>query len=484
MTKAPSRANSLFGRADVEWGVGEEMSALEATMWRAEADPQLRSSGVVLELLDRAPEWERLVAGHEWALRRAPRLTHRVVDDPLRIGPPAWVATDVDLAYHLRRTHLPPGGDLDSVLEVAQALHMAAFDPARPLWEAVLVEGLTGGRAAYLLKVHHALADGPAFMQLFDLLHSDSAQPTPDKPSPPVGAPDRLGGAELALRHATDGIRGSVGTALRLALGAGEHGARALARPRPAASSAVRFAQSLRRVTAGAPGTPSPLMRERGLARRLGTIDVPLAALRAAGKATGGTVNDAFLAGLAGGLGRYHALHDVAVSNLPIALPVSLRSAGEAADGNRFAGARIAAPAGEPSARERVRIIHERVLAAREEPALDFLGLTAPVASRVPGAALTRLTASFTRSIDLQASNFPGLGRPAYIAGARITRTYPFGPAPGCAVMATLVSHGDTCCIGLTIDHSAVPDPDALVRCFEEGIDEVLALGRGAKAPA
>ena len=42
---------------------------------------------------------------------------------------------------------------------------MAPFDRARPLWEATLVEGLPDGRAAYLLKLHHSLADGKGLVQ-------------------------------------------------------------------------------------------------------------------------------------------------------------------------------------------------------------------------------------------------------------------------------------------------------------------------------
>jgi diacylglycerol O-acyltransferase len=86
------------------------------------------------------------------------------------------------------------------------------------------------------------------------------------------------------------------------------------------------------------------------------------------------------------------------------------------------------------------------------------------------------MTERVTRSIDLQASNIPGLARPAYIAGARITRMYPFGPAPGSAVMVTMISHGGICCIGINADHAAIPDMDGFVGALRAGFDEVLAL--------
>ncbi len=68
-------------------------------------------------------------------------------------------------------------------------------------------------------------------------------------------------------------------------------------------------------------------------------------------------------------------------------------------------------------------MIRERVLEARDEPALDFMALLSPVLSRIPAPLLTRMTERVTSSIDLQASNIPGLARPAYIAGSRGSRT-------------------------------------------------------------
>jgi WS/DGAT/MGAT family acyltransferase len=217
-------------------------------------------------------------------------------------------------------------------------------------------------------------------------------------------------------------------------------------------------------------------MRERSLARRFGTIDVPLASLRAAGKAAGGSLNDAYLAALTGGLRRYHEEHGLEPALLPIAFPVSLRRDDHPMGGNRFAGARIAGPIGIRDPAERISAIRERVLNAREEPALDFMGILAPVLARVPPRVLTSLSERVTRTVDLQASNIPGLARPAYIAGARITRMYPFGPVPGSAVMVTLISHDGMCCIGVNADGRAIPDTARFLDCLRSGFDEVTAL--------
>jgi diacylglycerol O-acyltransferase len=448
------------------------MTDVEALMWRAEVDPRLRSDGVVLDLLDHAPDWDRLVAGHEWGTRLAPRLRQRVVEDALHLGPPAWVSTDLDLGYHLTRVRLADGAGFEEVLEIAAALHMAPFDPARPLWQATLVEGLPDGKAAYLLKFHHSMADGQGAMQLFDLVHSTRAEPTPGKEAPQARPHDGVGSAELAVRRVGGLAKGSLGVVTRLAKGVSAGAVRTVSHPQ----SAVEYAQSLARVTQ-AQGEPSPLMAARGLSRRVRTVEVPFADLRAAGRAAGGTLNDAYLAGMLGGLRHYHAHHGVEVADVPMALPVSLRQGDHALGGNRFAAAYIAGPATEPDPAERIRKVRKRVLSARAEPALDFLGITAPLTSRLPSPLLAALSVRFAAAIDLQASNIPGINRSAYLAGAKIERMFVFGPVPGSAIMATLLSHEDTCCIGIATDHDAVPDPDVLIACLERGFAEVVAVG-------
>jgi diacylglycerol O-acyltransferase / wax synthase len=442
-------------------------------MWRTEADPRLRSTGVVLELLDRAPDAGRTRAAHEHATRAFPRLRQRVVEDPLGLAAPRWVVdADFDLDYHLRTVRLPAPGTLQQVLDLAQVLHQAPFDRQRPLWEAVVVEGLEGDGAAYLLKLHHSLADGQGIVQLLELAHSDRREPRAPQAPLPVPAPGRTTGRSLLrstlLRAPARGLRAAAAVAEDVVATTG--------RASTAAAGAVAYARSLGRVLGPPPAPSSALLGQRSLGRRLGILEAPLADLRAAGRAAGGTVNDAFLAAVCGGVGRYHAEHGLPVEDLTLALPVSTRRPEDPPGSNRFAGARIAGPAGEPDPARRIALLGERVRAARAEPALDFLGQLSPALSRLPGHLTGPLSAQLTSSIDVQASNIPGLRREAYLAGARVTGVFPFGALPGPALMVTLLSHVDRCCIGITADAAATPDFDVLQRCLREGLDEVLAL--------
>ena len=108
---------------------------------------------------------------------------------------------------------------------------------------------------------------------------------------------------------------------------------------------------------------------------------------------------------------------------------------------------------------------------------MDGVGLIAQVLAALPPVLLARVQGGATRANDLQASNIPGLRRAAFVAGARIERSYAFGPLPGGAVMVALMSDRDTCRIGATVDPAAVTEPDVFAACVAEAFDEVLALG-------
>ena len=75
---------------------------------------------------------------------------------------------------------------------------MTEFDPSRPLWAMTLVEGLTDGGAALVVKLHHSLTDGLGAVQLGWLLFETTPEPGPVPPVEVAGARAR---AEWAGTH-------------------------------------------------------------------------------------------------------------------------------------------------------------------------------------------------------------------------------------------------------------------------------------------
>ena len=460
----------------LDWGVSPEMNPLETAMWRAEvADPRLRSNVTLLELLEPAPEWERLRAAHEWASRMVPRMRQRVVEPALGVGAPQWVTVgELDLDRHLRRVRLDAPGSMRQLLDVVGEFAAAPLDRDRPLWEVLLVEGLADGRAGYVVKTHHSTTDGLGAVQLMSLLHSRTAEHDPSRPEPPVPLP----GDASPVGVLRDQLVGTAKSASLAALRRGVGAVGSLRRPWEAATQAVDAARSAS-TTLAPPRSNSALLTPRGGGWHFEVAEVPLADLKAGAKAAGGSLNDGFLAAVVGGFRRYHERLGAPAETLTVGIPISLRAQDDPQGGNRFTGARLPAALAEPDPATRIAAIREFVLSARNESGSGVLdGLVGPLLEWLPAPVIGMLSGSLTSANDVQVSNMPGVSHPVYIAGSRIVRMFPFGPLPGCAAMITLLSHEDMCCIGINVDAAAVTDPAGLVEDLQAGLDEVVALGR------
>lgn len=455
------------------------MNALETLMWRIESDPRLRSTICGIELLDCVPDWDRFLAACDWGTRMVPRFRQKVAEPALGVGNPCWVNDpDFDLHYHVRRMAIPEGGGWAELLGTAEQVAMTPFDRARSPWEVVLFEGLPDGQAAYLLKMHHSTTDGLGGIQLVSQLHSRTREANPDKPQPPPPPPERATPFDLLREQIARDVR-AVPKSLRRTL---DH-ASSLRTPIASARHTAEFASSLGRVLAEPEAESSPLLRRRSLTWRFLAFDVAFSDLRAASKVAGASINDAFVAALLGAFRIYHEELESPIDKIPIAIPISIRTAKDEQGGNRFVGARFAAPAGIADPTERMKAIGAVVRDIRDEPAVDALSLLAPLLARLPGPLLNALAGSLTKSNDLQASNVPGIREDVYVAGAKVLRSYPFGPLPGCAVMVAMVTHGNTCCVGVNLDPAAVTDVPRFNDCLVRGFKEVLSLYPEAREP-
>jgi WS/DGAT/MGAT family acyltransferase len=445
-------------------------------MWRADGDPRTRSTGVLLERLGGEPDWERLRAAMARLVTRLPRLRDRVVEPPLPLVTPRWSPDPhFDLDHHLRRVRLPGDGSERELFAHLGAEMARPIDRHRPPWEATLVTGLADGSAALAFKVHHCLSDGLGLIQLLALAHEGSSD---GDVTHAVAVPEAHDDPATPAQVLTEGLRSGLSEAPGALAEVTGGAARALwsgvADPVGSGRQVLAYVSSLGRML-----TPPPVGRTfvgGGVGYAAVAHDVPLARLRAAGKAAGGSVNDAFLAAVLGTFRRFHALSGPVPDELPLAFPISTRGPDDPEGGNKFSGVRFAAPLAERDPAVRIARIREFVRAVRTEPALEFLGVVAPVIGMLPEAALTELSATLTASTDVQASNIPGLDHAVELAGVPVTGIYPLGPRPGIAAMVTMLTYDGTGCLGVTLDPDVVPDTAAFAQCLREGVDEVLAL--------
>jgi diacylglycerol O-acyltransferase / wax synthase len=450
------------------------MRASDAFTWYMERDPALRSTVVVIDWLDRAPDWEVLVDRVDRISRLMPSLRQRIVESPFRLTVPRWAYDPhFDLHWHLSRITAPAPGTRDAVLEVGRRAAMAAFDRDRPLWEVTLVEGIEGGEAALIIKLHHSLSDGVGAMRMLAIVADLQREPADLGELPPVPPHEPAG--------LLTSITGTVGEIAGLAAGLAWRGTGAAipawiryARdPIGYVRGAAGMARSVYRTAAPNRSTLSPLMRERAMTRRLATIEVSLDALKKSAKSVGGTVNDAYLAAVAGGLHRYHERHGAAVDSLRALMPINLRAGQDTNWGNRITLQRLIVPVGETDPAARMRALHRVAMAAREEPSLSVTEAIAGALNMLP----VGYVGGILKHVDFVASNVPGVPVPVFFAGSKVTGMFAFGPTIGASLNTTLMSYDGTCDIGINIDTAAVPDPDVLLGCLRESLAEVIALG-------
>ena len=455
------------------------MSDTEAIMWAVEKDPALRSDFCNLTILDHAPAEDRMEHTIARAVAAIPRLAQRVVGAPLRLAPPEFADDpNFDVNAHVRRMAVLGAGSDRDLLDLCGALSEEPFDRARPLWQFTLIEGLSEGRAALLQKVHHTITDGVGGLRLSLAFIDFEPNRPPDLP-PPVANLDSHREAGNPFDATRTAVIDSATRGFELARRAFGDASRVLTHPSELpgrAADTARLFRSLQRQVLNTEPARSDVMTDRSLTRHFEMYPVELPALLSAAHNLGGSINDAYVTGLAGALGRYHERFESGVDELRLAMPVSTREgSGDDDASNKFVPARVVIPI-QPSAdaAKLFELVRERLVVAKGESAIGAAEDLALLVSGLPSAFLVAMTRAQTRTTDFAATNLRGSPLPLYIAGAPVIANFPFGPRTGTALNATVLSYCEDLNIGLNIDPAAITDVGAFMADMADSFDRVL----------
>ncbi len=456
----------------------DRMGAFDAVMWGIEQDPLLRSVMVAMVLLDREPDVEVLIDRVTQMTHDVPRLRQRVMGSPASVLPPRWEPDPhFDLAYHLRRFHVPADGTDRPLLRVAEQMAEHDFDRDRPLWEMALVQGFDADRTAIVAKLHHSIADGVGGLAmaaaLFDLSRDpgplSGAEP-PELAASPVGMTDRVaGGTRYAMEAATARGRALAARAMGVS-------ARFLSHPIETAAAGSAFAQSAARLMAPATEPLSPLMHGRSMSAQFCVLRVPFRPMRDAGRTVGATVNDAYMAAVAGGLATYHERHNAPTPRVRVSMPISMRAADDDATGNRWVPARFPLPIDTGDPGERIRALAPVLQHARDEPALAMSDSIYRLLAVLPRSLTTSISAAMLKGVDVAVTNVPGPPMALFAGGAEALAVVPFAPRAGAAANIAMMTYRGTAFVGVNVDTRSVPDPDAFVAALATGFDGVLSV--------
>lgn len=455
------------------------MTDLEALMWGLErADPSLQTVMTLAGLLDRPVDPDRMLTILERTCAAVPRLTERPEQGLLPMVPPRWARdSGFEVRNHLR-TASERGDGFEALSGIVARSLAEPFAAGRPPWDFTLVEGLEGGRGGFVARLHHSYTDGQGAVQiamgLFDPPERDSEAPPAAAPSGnpnPSEAPPLLSAFERLVSDIAYEVSAGVSAVRRLRPWAAGAVRESTADPGETAARTQDLAVSLARTARAAALPGSPLLASRSGETRVAAVQLGLDDMRAAGKNHGGTVNDVFVAGLLGGIARYHNRLGASFPAVKLGIPVSTRGEGDSLH-NQLQGMLVRAPLNLHDAAERVRLIHAMVAETRRQPWLALVDAAAAAAVRLPFA--PNLLAGMVRQTEVLASNLPGPPERLYLAGSEVRSLIPFGPRAGSALNLTLLSYAGGVAIGVNADTAAISDVDLLVDCLHDGFGEVL----------
>ena len=431
-----------------------------------------------------APEpltYERVLRYMDERLHIAPVFRRRIASIPFRIDHPVWIEDpDFDLRFHVRRAALPSPGGMAELAEYAADVMSRRLDRNHPLWELHLVEGLEGGRMAFVSKTHHAAVDGVSGADLL----AATLQLSPDQPPPPPPA------REWEPERQPSDVRLLATSALHLA--ATPVGmAKVARRTTRAASRLVRLRTGRDRTeTTPAPfrAPATPLNGAIGPHRTIALTEQSLESVKSIKRAFGGTVNDVVLAAVAGAL-RLYLLGRGETMDRPLVgmVPISVRREDQKGElGNHVSMMLVDLPADEPDPVQRLRRVTRGTAGAKErhgalgaETLQDLAELTpAGVASLAARLYSRAQGADRHRPIwNVVVSNVPGPRIPLYQAGAKVEAMYPIGPVHEmCGLNVTLFSYSDMIYVGLNADRRLVPDVEAIGDAICSSIEDMAKL--------
>jgi diacylglycerol O-acyltransferase / wax synthase len=454
--------------------MAESLSPSDLSAIQAERGPVHMHVGGLL-VFDGRVDRDTVVRRLRERIHLIPRYTTRLEQAPLGLANPVWVEDEsFDVERQVRRVAVPaPGGDAELCELVGQAMS-ERLDRGRPLWQLLVIEGLADGRTALLAKMHHALVDGIAAVDVSTVI----LDPTPeglDLPPPPERAAaeprraarveqlGRLAAAQLSVPRKL--ARQTVSRTLALD-------------PRSAAGEMRGAAQVLSELARVRPAAPETrLNQEVGRERVFALARAELEQIKAVRRATGATVNDVLLAAVALMLSEY--LGEEAPDRAVALVPVSLRTDDERGElGNRISTVFVDLPLrGDPV--ERVRAISEAMREVKESAQVragalivGATGLAPPIVSSLAVRAM-----SGPRLFNLVVSNVPGPQQPFYLAGVPMLEAFPAVPLNprNQALSVGILSYNGRVGFGLLADADALPDVADAAAALERAVNDLVA---------
>ena len=480
-----SKALSAFSR--------KKMSTVDTAWLRMDSDGNLMMI-VGVSMLSKPVSVEGLKHALESRFLVYSRFRSRVVSD---MSGSWWQEQEVDLDDHVIHTRLASNKDKSSnkpaLQQLVGKLSQQALDPDKPLWQMHLVDNCRGEdglmRQALIIRIHHCIADGVAlvgvFMSMFDKTpDAVEVTPTPRAAASAAAAAEENPWEQIMLPVTAASIK-----AIDL--------------------SSSMFIKSLAMMTDldKLPGQISSLGHTAGQlaydAVKLSTMEedshtrlkgkpngkkhvswsepLPLAEVKAIGKAYGCSVNDVLMASVAGAIRSYLRAKGDAVArdcDVRVMVPVNLRKASRQQKlGNAFGLVPLVLPVGleDPMARlfevrHRMNELKGSYTALVAMSVLGVLGAT-------PKQVQNEIQNYFARKATAVMSNVPGPQAPLFLAGSQLDQCMFWVPQSGdIGIGVSILSYNGGVQFGIVTDDALVQDPDNIIKRFAPEFEKLVMI--------
>lgn len=422
-------------------------------------------------------------------LLEIPGFRRRLVEFPLGLDHPVWVASRVDLDRHVVRAALPAPGDRRQFERFVGEYASRQLPRDRPMWECCFVEGLEGGHMAMLAKIHHCIIDGVSGANMMSRIYDLEPLPPPRRPeeqTADLGEPE----AEPSfIDLAAASLRARVGDPLRMVSVA--------TKTMISVAEAVASLGGQDHMTLPMAAPVTPYAHALTPRRTVAFSRTSLADIKHVKNAFETTVNDVVLAAVTQALRRDLDRRGALPGRALVAsVPVSARRSGESAHSfNRVSAMFVGLPVHLADPLDQLRAVHADSDTAKKMMASlgkDLLGEWVELLPPLLFAQAMQLYSSMHLADrhapvhNLVVSNVPGPPVPLYAGGARVLAVYPLGPIlEGAALNVTVFSYEDAVDIGIVTCPDLVPEVHTLAEGIATAVGELRALAdRVATSPA
>jgi WS/DGAT/MGAT family acyltransferase len=464
---------------------GRRLSALDGSFLRLDTElspMHVGWSAVFAAPVDRPrPTADALLERAAGRLHDVPWCRWKLDGAPLGVSEPRWIDdADFDLKAHVvQLTEIDDAVGAKRFDLLRSAVLSAPLDRSRPLWQVFLVPRLHDGRVGMVGKIHHALADGIAALQIGSLFVDTEA----DAPSVPRKH-WRPTGREGVAAWAVDAARYAVSDGT----GALRAGADAIAHPRSTVAAAARGARRIQTAMSEEVLPPAPssqLNGQIGPRRRLVGYRAPRELLHAA-RSSGGTLNDIGLTAVAGAL-RALALQrgDACLAPLKAMIPVSMRAIGDGEAGNQIAMVYSPLPVHLAGREERLAWVRAETQRLKHTDRPEATQAFVQAAGLVPPVLRTPLVRALAapRQFNLTVSQTPPPRGSLFLLGCALEEAYSVVPiAPGHALAIGMTRYRQELFFGCYADPDMLPEVHELPGLLEAELRELAGGGVTARA--